>query len=71
MFHFRHLLAGLVLAFCLLCADSFAAAPVLGYKVLAHYPHSTENYTEGFFYLDRLGPEYLPVDVEIANLLCL
>ena len=50
----RRSLAGLVLAFCLPCADSFAAAPILGYKVVAHYPHSTDNYTEGFFYLDGL-----------------
>ena len=27
-------------------------APVMGYKVVAKLPHSTENYTEGFFYLD-------------------
>jgi glutamine cyclotransferase len=30
------------------------AAPVAGYRVVATYPHSTENYTEGFFYLDGL-----------------
>lgn len=30
------------------------AAPVLGYKVVARLPHSTENYTEGLFYLDGL-----------------
>ena len=29
-----------------------AEAPVMGYKVVATLPHSTENYTEGFFYLD-------------------
>jgi glutamine cyclotransferase len=29
-----------------------AEAPVAGYKVVATYPHSTESYTEGFFYLD-------------------
>lgn len=28
-----------------------SAAPVSGYRVVATYPHSTENYTEGFFYL--------------------
>jgi glutaminyl-peptide cyclotransferase len=48
----RRLLVALVL--CLPCAESFAAAPILGYKVVAHYPHSTDNYTEGFFYLDGL-----------------
>jgi glutamine cyclotransferase len=31
-----------------------AAAPIYDYKVIAKYPHSTDNYTEGFFYLDGL-----------------
>ncbi len=31
-----------------------AAVPVYGYKVVATYPHSTESYTEGFFYLNGL-----------------
>jgi glutamine cyclotransferase len=26
----------------------------MGYKVVAKYPHSTENYTDGFFYRDGL-----------------
>jgi glutamine cyclotransferase len=30
------------------------AAPVAGYKVVATFPHSTDSYTEGFFYLDGL-----------------
>ena len=47
--------AGLALAACLLCADrASAAAPVLSYKVVAEYPHSTDSYTEGFLYLDGL-----------------
>ena len=29
-------------------------APVSGYKVVAKFPHSTESYTEGFFYRDGL-----------------
>ncbi len=29
-------------------------APVSGYTVVAKYPHSTDNYTEGFFYLGGL-----------------
>jgi glutamine cyclotransferase len=29
-------------------------APVFGYKVVAIFPHSTESYTEGFFYRDGL-----------------
>ncbi len=31
-----------------------AATPVSGYTVVAKYPHSTDSYTEGFFYLDGL-----------------
>lgn len=30
------------------------AAPVVGYRVVAKYPHSVDSYTEGFFYLDGL-----------------
>jgi glutamine cyclotransferase len=29
-----------------------SAAPIDSYKVVARFPHSTESYTEGFFYLD-------------------
>lgn len=42
------------LAVILLSVTAAIAAPVSGYKVVAKYPHSTENYTEGFFYLDGL-----------------
>ncbi|MGB6265641.1 MAG: glutaminyl-peptide cyclotransferase, partial [Candidatus Acidiferrales bacterium] len=38
----------------LLGVDRAATAPVDGYKVVAKYPHSTGNYTEGFFYLDGM-----------------
>jgi len=33
---------------------AWAAAPVFGYKIVAKFPHSTESYTEGFFYLNGL-----------------
>ena len=47
--------ASLALAACLLGADrADAAAPILSYKVVAEYPHSTDSYTEGFLYLDGL-----------------
>jgi glutamine cyclotransferase len=36
------------------CGDCAAATPVDGYAVVAKYPHSTESYTEGFFYLDGM-----------------
>ena len=44
---------GLALVAVLLSISS-AAAPVSGYQFVARYPHSTESYTEGFFYLDGL-----------------
>src|ERR1700753_2925005 len=53
-FRCQRLVAGLALTASLLTADCAAAAPMLGYKVVATYPHSTESYTEGFFYLDGL-----------------
>jgi len=30
------------------------AAPKLGYRIIARYPHSTDSYTEGFFYFGGL-----------------
>jgi glutaminyl-peptide cyclotransferase len=42
-----------VLAMAVLAIDCIAA-PVYGYKVIAKYPHSTDSYTEGFFYLNGL-----------------
>ena len=51
----RRFAATLALAACLLYADrAGAAAPVMSYKVVAEYPHSTDSYTEGFFFLDGL-----------------
>jgi glutamine cyclotransferase len=43
-----------LLAFALLLPVLGAAAPTAGYTVVARYPHSTESYTEGFFYRDGL-----------------
>ncbi|HEX4019567.1 MAG TPA: glutaminyl-peptide cyclotransferase [Acidobacteriaceae bacterium] len=37
-----------------LLATGCIAAPVSSYQVVAKYPHSTDSYTEGFFYLDGL-----------------
>src|SRR5271163_908523 len=51
----RRLGASLALAACFLrIASAGAAAPILGYKVVAEFPHSTDSYTEGFLYLDGL-----------------
>ncbi len=42
----------IVLAALLSCHSALAATPVYGYQVVAKYPHSTQSFTEGFFYLD-------------------
>ncbi len=44
----------LAMAWLLVAARGEAATPVYGYQVVARYPHSTANYTEGFFYLDGM-----------------
>jgi len=49
----RRVVSSLALALAFLSAGC-AAAPVSSYRVVARYPHSTESYTEGFFYLDGL-----------------
>lgn len=35
-------------------ATNSSAAPIYTYKVIAKYPHSTDSYTEGLFYLDGM-----------------
>ena len=52
--YMRSIYLGLTLLIALLRAGGALAAPVESYKVVAKYPHSTESYTEGFFYLDGL-----------------
>lgn len=39
---------------CLAYAATSFAAPIYSYKVIAKYPHSTDSYTEGLFYLDGM-----------------
>jgi glutaminyl-peptide cyclotransferase len=34
--------------------SSSTAAPIYSYKVIAKFPHSTDSYTEGFFYLNGM-----------------
>jgi glutaminyl-peptide cyclotransferase len=55
----RSFVSRLLVAFALLMplgCNAAAPAPtrVDGYKIVATYPHSTQNYTEGFFYRDGL-----------------
>jgi len=38
----------------LILLSALNAAPVRGYRIVARYPHSTDSYTEGFFYLEGL-----------------
>jgi glutaminyl-peptide cyclotransferase len=52
--HFRAFCLRLTLAISLLNGGDAHAAPIYGYKVVAKYPHSTDHYTEGFFYLDGM-----------------
>jgi glutamine cyclotransferase len=47
----RHLLFGALVA---APVAARAQAPVASYRVVATLPHSTSNYTEGFFYLNGL-----------------
>ena len=53
-----HCLRGLCLRFTfiisLLSGRYANAAPIYSYKVVATYPHSTDSYAEGFFYLDGI-----------------
>ncbi len=35
-------------------ATTSSAAPIYSYKVIAKFPHSTDSYTEGLFYLDGM-----------------
>jgi glutamine cyclotransferase len=50
----RALKLSLTATFLLMIAQAQSAPPVYGYKVVRTYPHSTQSYTEGFFYLDGL-----------------
>jgi len=50
----RHLVLALALFAGLIVAPCGAATPTYGYRVVATYPHSTDSYTEGFFYLDGM-----------------
>jgi len=65
---FRSLFASLVLAASLLSVDYAAAAPTMGYKVVARYPHSTDSYTEGFLFLDGLFYEGIGIEGHSALL---
>jgi glutaminyl-peptide cyclotransferase len=50
----RSLTIGITALVAALLTATCMAAPVSSYKVVAKYPHSTDSYTEGFFYLNGL-----------------
>lgn len=53
----------------LLLGGSYAdAAPVYRYRVVATFPHSTDSYTEGFFYLDGIFYEGIGISGHSAVL---
>ena len=54
MKHLHPCIGILAASLCFVGVPAAAQARADGYKVVATYPHSTENYTEGFFYLDGL-----------------
>lgn len=60
--HSRKFCLSLALAISLLTGVNAHAAPIYGYKVVAKYPHSTEHYTEGFFYLDGMFYEGIGIN---------
>ena len=53
-FFLRNRFLGFVLVGLLIWSRGANAAPVDGYKVVATFPHATDSYTEGLFYLDGL-----------------
>jgi glutaminyl-peptide cyclotransferase len=53
-FQLRRLACGVALTSALSFLSFAATAPISGYQIVARLPHSTESYTEGFFYLDGL-----------------
>jgi len=50
----RRLVCASALTAALSSISCAASAPVASYQIVARFPHSTESYTEGFFYLDGL-----------------
>jgi glutamine cyclotransferase len=61
-----HYLRGLCLRFTfiisLLSSGYANAVPIYSYRVVATYPHSTDSYTEGFFYLDGMFYEGIGIN---------
>jgi glutamine cyclotransferase len=65
---FRMILLRFMVAVLLFSGDHADAAPIYGYKVVATFAHSTESYTEGFFYLDGIFYEGIGINGHSAIL---
>jgi glutaminyl-peptide cyclotransferase len=52
--HYHRIFLQLLLVISLAFGGISSAAPVYSYKVIARYPHSSDSYTEGFFYLNGM-----------------
>jgi glutamine cyclotransferase len=65
---FRKILLRFMVAALLFSGDHADAAPIFGYRVVATFPHSTESYTEGFFYLDGIFYEGIGINGHSAIL---
>jgi len=60
--YLRTLFVGSTFAVSILFGGYTNAAPIYGYKVVARYPHSTDSYTEGLFYLDGIFYESIGIN---------
>lgn len=60
--YLRTLSLGFTFVICMLSVRYTDAAPIYGYKVVATYPHSTDSYTEGLFYLDGIFYESIGIN---------
>jgi glutaminyl-peptide cyclotransferase len=65
---FRKILLRFMAAVLLFSGDHADAAPIYGYRVVATFPHSTESYSEGFFYLDGIFCEGIGINGHSAIL---
>src|SRR5258708_13372173 len=67
--HFlRKILWRFMVGVVLFSGDHADAAPIYGYRVVATFPHSTDSYREGFFYLDGIFYEGIGINGRSAIL---
>jgi glutaminyl-peptide cyclotransferase len=59
---FRALALSLLSTILLMSCPRGGAVPTFGYRIVASYPHATDSYTEGFFYLDGIFYESIGIN---------